>query len=235
MPWKEGLGGIKKEKKEKDSKILAFSVLCFLAYCHMNSFTTSSKPRWPESSETVNSNKSFLLLYCLPDILVYWQKRAFENKGPDLTETEALGEDFLGFPISLLTLQSGVHLYVHLMIKDNLSIEKAAMDHLWGQSSPDIGLLAPHFGLSSPSQCGKNQFLWWKPPVWQPERNMTPIMLQVLVFFYLQFVILSCIRLLWQKLGTELFQVCVYMFLCVPVEIRTWSCCLFLSSSLCYF
>lgn len=66
-----GLGGIKKKKKEKDSKILAFSVLCFLAYGHMNSFATSSKPQWPESSETVNSNKSFLLLYFLPGILVY--------------------------------------------------------------------------------------------------------------------------------------------------------------------
>lgn len=52
--------------------------------------------------------------------------------------------------------------------------------------------------------------------------------------FFLQFGILNCIRLLWQKLGTELFQVCVYMFLCVHVEIRAWCWCLFLSSSLCY-
>lgn len=143
------------------------------------------------------------------------------NKGPDLTETEALGEDFLGFRISLPTLQSGVHLYVYLMIKDNRSIEKAVMDHLWGQSSLDIGLLTLDFGLPSPSQCGKNQFLWWKSPVWQPDLNRTPIMLQVLVFFfYLQLVILSCIRLSWQKLGTEPFQICVYVFLCVHVEIR---------------
>lgn len=65
------------------------------------------------------------------------------NNSPNLMETAALREDFLGFHISLPILQSDVHLYVRLMIKDNVSTEKAAVAHLWGQSSPDIDCTGP--------------------------------------------------------------------------------------------
>lgn len=123
---------------------------------------------------------------------------------------------------------------------------EGSLVHPTGTVLPDIDCTAPDLGRISLSQCekinscgGSHQFVLFcygsQNWIWHQ------LCYKYLDFFLLQFVALSCIKLLQQNLGPEPFWVCVYMFLyvhactCVHVETRDWCWCLFLNPCLLYF
>lgn len=103
----------------------------------MNSFATSSKPWWPESSETVISNKSFLLLYCI------MTKKAICEQQSQSDGNSSFTGGFSGLPY--LSAHPTIRCALICMLDD-----KRQCKYREGSRGPLMGTVLPRYWLYWP-------------------------------------------------------------------------------------